>query len=141
MSQSQTLIPATPCPNCRCTERFYQSTQLVCNKCRLTEAEAKYNVERYAKRDANGSLLCMTCKDPFPYAEPDDDGRFHCYDCRLTKRMKEEVAIKQPDLVTELVTTPKYVSVSASVARPVTINVPTNTHGVTVVPANWFYAV
>jgi hypothetical protein len=36
-----------------------------------------------AKRDNNGSLLCTTCTQPFPYAEPAEDGSFVCYGCRV----------------------------------------------------------
>jgi hypothetical protein len=34
------------------------------------------------QRDGNGSLLCSSCKEPYPYAEPPASGPFRCYSCR-----------------------------------------------------------
>lgn len=35
-----------------------------------------------ARRDGNGSLLCGSCGQPYPYAEPASDGGFTCRSCK-----------------------------------------------------------
>lgn len=37
-----------------------------------------------AKRDGQGSLLCQSCGEPFPYAEPDTHGQFKCHGCKMS---------------------------------------------------------
>src|SRR5690606_1663331 len=39
-----------------------------------------------ARRDGNGSLLCCSCGEPYPYAEPEADGHFVCCSCRTWAR-------------------------------------------------------
>lgn len=36
-----------------------------------------------ARRDNNGSLLCTTCGEPYPYASPLPDGSFVCTPCKV----------------------------------------------------------
>lgn len=59
---------------------------LHCASCNMTEVQARAT----PKRDKNGSLLCQTCRDPYPYAEPNEDGSFHCYGCRRDKAIRAE---------------------------------------------------
>jgi hypothetical protein len=38
---------------------------------------------KLAHRDANGSLICTNCGEPYPYAEPAHDGSFVCSPCKV----------------------------------------------------------
>lgn len=51
----------------------------------LTQIEIGFTATApQAKRDGQGSLLCQSCCQPFPYAEPAADGSFKCYGCRVS---------------------------------------------------------
>lgn len=74
------------------TRKTFADGRSVCSVCRRTETQALEYKNLFAWRDDNGSLICRTCLEPFPYAEPDSNNQFHCYGCRREKQLKEENA-------------------------------------------------
>jgi len=78
-----TTIKRDPCPACKGTDYVFKAHNLYCVGCDRTKEHAERLVRTTAQRDVNGSLLCQKCGEPYPFAEPDDQGGFVCYSCRL----------------------------------------------------------
>lgn len=94
-----TTFQGTPCLYCRSTEKRYLQEKKICASCLRGEGDETSEAAA-AVRDGNGSLLCQTCKDPFPYADVDDSGKFHCYGCLRDKRIRAENNPKKLPTVT-----------------------------------------
>lgn len=77
-----TTVRQEPCPLCRKTEFYFNEGVAVCTTCRVSRKVAEDVLAAGAIRDANGSLLCDSCKDPFPYATTDEYNRFVCRSCK-----------------------------------------------------------
>lgn len=77
-----TVLERDPCPACKGTSYVFKNLTLVCNTCGRTPAHAERYIKSVAQRDGNGSLLCQKCNDPYPYAEPNEDGGFVCTSCK-----------------------------------------------------------
>ena len=84
----EVTLPGDPCPWCRNTRYKVSQNDRVCSACLLNNYDATYYFKNKAQRDSNGSLLCMGCRDPFPYAETDENGRFRCYGCKSNDRVE-----------------------------------------------------
>lgn len=79
-----TPVKQAPCPACGCESYVCRKGDFHCTGCDRVRAEAEIFVKRFAQRDANGSLLCQKCNNPYPYAEPDKAGRFVCTSCKTS---------------------------------------------------------
>jgi len=88
VSGHQVTIPGDPCPWCSGKEYKIVSQEKFCAGCNLCHEDAVYRRENVARRDGNNSLLCQGCEQPFPYAEPDRNGRFRCFGCKLSETLE-----------------------------------------------------
>ena len=84
----EVTLPGDPCPWCRNSEYKLKEGFKICSSCHLNNYDAKYRLKTRARRDSNGSLLCMTCLEAFPYAEVDENQCFRCYKCKSNDRIE-----------------------------------------------------